>query len=126
LPAAIAAKLLHRERHVVCTVGDGGFAMGYADLRLASSLKLGIVVVVFCDNSLNRIELKQTVKKYARVLTRFDPTDLVKLAESMECLGVRVENPRELAEVLDEARKGLQRPLVVQAIIDPAQYMSQF
>jgi acetolactate synthase-1/2/3 large subunit len=40
---------------VVCTVGDGGFAMGYADLRLASSLGLGIVVVVFCDNSLNRI-----------------------------------------------------------------------
>jgi len=126
LPAAIAAKLLHRGRPVVCTVGDGGFAMGYAELRLASSLGLGIVVVVFCDNSLNRIELKQTVKKYASVLTRFDPTDLVKLAESMECHGARVENPREFAEVLCDAKKGLDRPLVVQAVIDPAQYMSQF
>jgi acetolactate synthase I/II/III large subunit len=126
LPAAIAAKLLYRDRPVVCTVGDGGFAMGYADLRLASSLRLGIVVVVFCDNSLNRIELKQTIKKYANVLTRFDPTDLVKLAESMECHGARVENPRELAAVLCDAKRGLDRPLVVQAIIDPAQYMSQF
>jgi acetolactate synthase-1/2/3 large subunit len=126
LPAAIAAKLLHRDRPVVCTVGDGGFAMGYADLRLASSLRLGIVVVVFCDNSLNRIELKQTIKKYASVLTRFDPTDLVKLAESMECHGARAENPRELAAVLFQAKQGLDRPLVVQAVIDPAQYMSQF
>jgi acetolactate synthase-1/2/3 large subunit len=126
LPAAIAAKLLDGDRPVVCTVGDGGFAMGYAELRLAASLGLGIVVVVFCDNSLNRIELKQTVRKYAKVLTRFDATDLVKLAESMECDGARAENPRELARVLCGARKGLDRPLVVQAIIDPAQYMSQF
>ena len=96
VPAAIVAKMLHRDRQVVCTVGDGGFAMSSADLRLASSMKLGVVVVVFCDNSLNRIELKQTVKKYASVLTRFDPTDLVKLAEAMECHGARVENPGEL------------------------------
>lgn len=126
LPAAIAAKLIYRDRPVVCTVGDGGFAMGYADLRLASSLGLGIVVVVFCDNSLNRIELKQTLKKYANVLTRFDPTDLVKLAESMECHGARIERPREMASVLGEASKGLDRPLVVEAVIDPAQYAAQF
>jgi acetolactate synthase I/II/III large subunit len=126
LPAAIAAKMLRRDRPVVCTVGDGGFAMGSADLRLASSMKLGIVVIVFCDNSLNRIELKQTIKKYASVLTRFDPTDLVKLAEAMECHGARVENPRELSKVLCDARQGLDRPLVVEAAIDPAQYMSQF
>lgn len=100
--------------------------MGYAELRLAASLGLGIAVVVFCDNSLNRIELKQTVRKYAKVLTRFDATDLVKLAESMDCEGARVENPQELARVLCGARKGLDRPLVVQAVIDPDQYMSQF
>ncbi|MBZ5600935.1 MAG: thiamine pyrophosphate-binding protein [Acidobacteriia bacterium] len=126
VPAAIVAKMLHRDRQVVCTVGDGGFAMSSADLRLASSMKLGVVVVVFCDNSLNRIELKQTVKKYASVLTRFDPTDLVKLAEAMECHGARVENPGELGRVLCDARAGLDRPLVVQAVIDPSQYLSQF
>jgi acetolactate synthase-1/2/3 large subunit len=51
---------------------------------------------------------------------------LVKLAESMECHGARAENPRELAAVLFQAKQGLDRPLVVQAVIDPAQYMSQF
>jgi acetolactate synthase I/II/III large subunit len=126
LPAAIAAKLLNRDRPVICTIGDGGFAMGSGDLRLASSMGLGVVVVVFCDNSLNRIELKQTVKKYAKVLTRFDPTDLVKLAESMDCHGVRAEHPGELTAALCGAKKGLDRPLVIQAVIDPAQYMSQF
>src|SRR5581483_1104629 len=126
VPAAIVAKMLHPEKHVVCTVGDGGFAMSSADLRLASSMKLRVVVVVFCDNSLNRIELKQTVKKYASVLTRFEPTNLVKLAEAMACDGARVESPQELTRVLCEARGGISRPLVIEAIIDPAQYLSQF
>jgi acetolactate synthase-1/2/3 large subunit len=127
LPASMTAKLLHRDRPVVCTVGDGGFAMVESELRLASQKGLGIVVVVFCDGSLNRIELKQLLlKKYPSTMTRFEPTDLVKLAESMECHGERVDTKADLDRVLNEAKKGLGQPLVVQANIDPAQYVAQF
>jgi len=125
LPAAITAKLLHRDRPVVCTIGDGGFAMVQSELQLASSLGLGIVVVVFCDNSLNRIELKQMAKGYASVLTRIESTDLERLASAMGCDGIRVDDQGALQRVLDEAI-GLSRPLVVEARIDPAQYLSQF
>jgi acetolactate synthase-1/2/3 large subunit len=109
----------------VCTIGDGGFAMVQSELRLASSLGLGIVVVVFCDNSLNRIELKQIVKGYPSVLTRLESTDLEQLASSMECDGVRVDDQRALQDALCAATN-LTRPLVVEARIDPAQYVSQF
>lgn len=126
LPAAITAKLLHRERPVVCTIGDGGFAMVQGELRLAAALKLGVVVVVFCDNSLNRIELKQMAKDYPSELTRIESTDLVKLAESMECDGVRVESVGELENAFAQADGSIDRPLVVEAIIDPSQYLSQF
>ena len=125
LPAAITAKLLHRDRPVVCAIGDGGFAMVQGELQLASSLGLGIVVVVFCDNSLNRIELKQIVRGYPSVLTRLDSTDLERLAASMGCDGVRVEDDRALRAALCNAA-GRTRPLVVEARIDPAQYVSQF
>ena len=58
LPAAIAAKLVHPERPVACFTGDGGLAMVQGELRLAASLGVDPLVVVFCDDSLNRIEIK--------------------------------------------------------------------
>jgi acetolactate synthase-1/2/3 large subunit len=59
LPAAIVAQMLNRKRPVVCFIGDGGLAMVQGELRLAASLKLPLLVVAFCDGSLNRIEIKQ-------------------------------------------------------------------
>ena len=127
LPASMTAKMLRPDRAVVCTVGDGGFAMVESELRVASQHHLGIVVIVFCDNSLNRIEIKQKLlKKYPSTMTRFEPTDLVKLAESMECSGERVDTKEQLNRVLGEAAKGLDRPLVIEARIDPGQYDAQF
>ncbi len=125
LPGAMAAKLVHRDRPVCCFIGDGGFAMVQSELQLASELGLGIVVIVFCDNSLHRIEVKQAHKKYPIVGTRFAPTDLVKLAEAMDCHGARAASAAELERVLAGA-KTLDRPLVVEARIDPTQYEAQF
>jgi acetolactate synthase-1/2/3 large subunit len=125
LPAAITAKLLHRDRPVVCTIGDGGFAMVQGELRLASSLGLGLVVVCFSDNSLNRIELKQMIRDYPSVLTRIESVDVERLASSMDCDGVRVDSSASLVQALSGAA-GISRPLVIDARIDPAQYLSQF
>jgi len=125
LPAAIAAKLLHPERPVVCFTGDGGLAMVQGELQLASSLKLDPLVVVFCDNSLNRIELKQARRKYPSWGTLIEPTDLEKLAQSMGCDGVMVDSAAALEKVLGEKRAG-DRPLVIGARIDPTQYAAQF
>ncbi len=125
LPAAIAAKLVHPERPVVCFTGDGGLAMVQGELRVASSLKLDPLVVVFCDNSLNRIELKQAKRGYPSYGTLIEPTDIVKLAESMGCAGVTVDSAAALERAL-AAPRAPDRPLVVGAQIDPAQYAAQF
>ena len=125
LPAAIAAKLVHRDRPVVCFTGDGGLAMVQGELRLASSLKIDPVVVVFCDNSLNRIELKQAQRKYPSWGTLIDATDIEKLAQSMGCDGVAVDSASALERAL-AARRSPDRPLVIGAHIDPAQYLAQF
>ena len=125
LPAAIVAKILHPARPVVCFVGDGGLAMVQGELRLASSLGLDLLVVVFCDNSLNRIEIKQSNRKYPSWGTLIEPTDLAQLAPAMGCEGVMVDSAAALQKVLAGARPK-DRPLVVGARIDPAQYSSQF
>lgn len=125
LPAAIAAKLVHRDRPVVCFTGDGGLAMVQGELRLAASLELDPLVVVFCDNSLNRIELKQAQRKYPSFGTLIDATDIEKLAQSMGCDGVGVDSAAALERVLSQPRSAT-RPLVIGAHIDPAQYLAQF
>ncbi|MBI4182773.1 MAG: thiamine pyrophosphate-binding protein [Proteobacteria bacterium] len=126
LPAAIAAKLVRRDQPVVCTVGDGGFAMVMGELRLAAAQKLGIVVVVFEDGSLNRIEIKQLLRQIPSELTRIESTDCLKLAESMDCEGAYADNARDLETALARGRNGLDRPLVIQAKISPDQYLAQF
>jgi acetolactate synthase-1/2/3 large subunit len=125
LPAAITAKLVEPERPVVCTIGDGGLAMVQGELRLAASLGLDLVVIVLCDDSLNRIELKQMALGYPSTATRIDPTDVVALARSMGCEGTRAGTPGELERALAGGGAG-DRPLVVEARIDPAQYEAQF
>lgn len=125
LPAAITAKMMMPDREVVCFTGDGGLAMVQGELRLAASLRLGLTVIVFCDNSLNRIELKQMARQYPSSGTTIDPTDVAQLAMSMACDGIEVETAVELERVLAGERSS-DRPLVIGAVIDPAQYVAQF
>jgi acetolactate synthase-1/2/3 large subunit len=125
VPAAIAARLTRPGRPVLALVGDGGFAMAATEMRIASSLGLPVTVVVFADNSLNRIELRQQSAGYPPTATRMDGMDLVALAEAVGCDGVRVDTPA----ALEKALTGLAvrpHPLIVEARIDPAQYEAQF
>jgi acetolactate synthase-1/2/3 large subunit len=125
LPAAITAKLLMGERNVVCFIGDGGLAMVGSELRTASHLGLGIVVIVFCDNSLNRIELKQHARQFPSFGTTIPETDVVMLARAMDCDAVRIDSAADLEKALAEGAP-TERPLVIAAHIDPSQYLAQF
>lgn len=125
VPAALAAQMALPQTPVVALVGDGGFAMAATEMRLAASMGLPVTVVVFVDESLNRIELKQTATGYPSTATRLEATDLVRLAESMDCEGVRVRSAAELEKATQDIG-GLRRPRVIEAVIDPAQYQAQF
>ncbi|WP_329268554.1 thiamine pyrophosphate-binding protein [Streptomyces sp. NBC_01451] len=125
LPGAIAAQMTLGEAPVVALIGDGGFTMAATELRLAVARQLRLAVVVFCDGSLNRIELKQRALGYPSTATRLHDIDLVALAGSMGCHGVRVSS----AAGLEKAMAGLtgpSGPLLIEARIDPAQYEAQF
>ena len=81
LPAAIVSSMLTPQAPPpVCFIGDGSLAMVQSELALASSLKLAMTVIVFCDNSLNRIELKQLARQYPGWGTLIDPIDVARLA----------------------------------------------
>jgi acetolactate synthase-1/2/3 large subunit len=64
LPAAMAAKFLEPDRPVLCTMGDGGYAMVLADLETAVRHRLRFVTVVYNDSALSLIlsGLRRTVR----------------------------------------------------------------
>jgi len=124
LPAAITAQMMNPEKQVICFTGDGGLAMVQSELRLASSLNVSLKVIVFVDNSLNRIELKQMDKNYASTGTIIESTDIPKMAESMSCHGINVTNESELIKALSIDHANV--PLVIGVKVDPSQYQAQF
>ena len=129
VPAAIAARLIRPDRPVIALVGDGGFAMTATEMRIAAALGLPVTVVVFTDNSLNRIELRQQAMGYPPTATRIGGSDLAAMAEAMGCDGVRVDTPAALEKALagfGPRSRAAGRPLVVEARIDPSQYEAQF
>jgi acetolactate synthase-1/2/3 large subunit len=128
LPAAIGAAVSSRPgTAVVSLTGDGGFAMTATELAVAARLGLGLIVVVFSDGGLNRIELRQASAGYPLAATSVDRVDIPLLAESLGCDGVRVESVSGLEKVLSSAfYADRTRPLVIEARIDTAQYSAQF
>jgi len=125
LPAAIGAAV-SGPGPVVCLAGDGGFGMTATELAVAARLGLGLVVVVFSDGSLNRIELHQAAMGYPLTATAVDRVDIPVLAESLGCDGVRVESVSGLEKALSTAFSGRVRPLVIEARIDTSQYAAQY
>lgn len=125
IPGAIGAKIANPDRPVLSFVGDGGFAMVPGEVQLASSMGLGLTIVVFVDRSLNRIELKQQALGYPSTATTIDASDLVKMTEAMGGDAVRVDDVAGL-ERAAAAPAPTDRPRLIEAHIDPSQYQSQF
>ena len=59
LPGAIAAALVHPDRHVVALCGDGGFLMNVQELETAVRLGVQVTVVVWRDDGYGLIDWKQ-------------------------------------------------------------------
>jgi len=96
LPAAMAAKLLDREREVVAMVGDGGLGMYLGELETLARLGLGIPVVVFADGRLSLISIGQERRGYPSHGISLGPLDYRKLAEGSGGEGRVVSSAAEL------------------------------
>jgi acetolactate synthase-1/2/3 large subunit len=68
--------------------------------------------------------LKQAQRNYPSWGTLIEPVDMARLAPAMGCDGVMVDSAGALQDAL--SRRASDRPLVIGAVIDPAQYAAQF
>ena len=103
LPSAIAAKLVHPDRHVVTVNGDGGFLMNSQELETAMRMKTAIVNVIWEDRQFGSIVWKQDKKFDRHFGVDFTNPDFVRLAEAYGMPAWRCESVDGFAEHLRHA-----------------------
>ncbi len=106
LPGAIAAKMVHPERKVLATMGDGAFLMSVAELETAVRERVPLVVLVWIDGGYGLIGWKQDIHFGRRSAVSFGNPDFVTLAESFGAAGYEIHAADELLPTLDEALAG--------------------
>jgi acetolactate synthase-1/2/3 large subunit len=100
IPAALAAKLIYPNRQSVAVCGDGGFTMAMSGLLTAREENIPIVTVVLNNSALGWVKHFQ---KERVIASEFPDVNLSDIAKAMGCLGIRVEEPSQLAAALTDA-----------------------
>ena len=103
-PTALGAKVAHPDRPVVAITGDGGFMFGVQELATAVQFKIGVVVLVFNNNSYGNVRRDQRERFEGRIVASdlVNP-DFVKLAESFGVGAARVTSPDGFRPALEKA-----------------------
>ena len=104
LPAAVAAKLVHPDRDVVCIAGDGDFLMAAQELATARQAGAPVVVIVVDNGMYGTIRMHQERRFPGRVSgTDLENPDFATLARAFGGNGERVERTVDVPAALDRA-----------------------
>jgi acetolactate synthase-1/2/3 large subunit len=122
-PAGIGAKCAAPDRPVVTFTGDAGFWYHIAELETAVRWKINAVTLVNNNGGGNQSKRgfdrayggEQTPQ--GRELWTFNPMNFARVADDMGAIGIRVENPGEIAGALERALKA-DRPVVIDVVTD--------
>ena len=121
LPAAVAAKLVHPERPVVCFSGDGDFLMTGQELATAVQYELPIVVLVVNNGMYGTIRMHQERHYPERVVgTDLVNPDFAAYARAFGAHGEAVERAEEFPAAFERARE-VGGPALLELRVDPEQ-----
>ena len=123
-PAAMAARLAYPDRPVLCAIGDGGFGMTCAELETCARERLHFMTVVYNDSSLSLIHVSQANRGHEPYGVDHGSVDFAAVAAGF---GAWTRRVRTMSELDAAVREGLaiDRPVVIDAIVDPGEYRKQ-
>jgi acetolactate synthase-1/2/3 large subunit len=125
LPAALAAKMRHRERTVVCFAGDGCFLMYPQELATAMQYDAPVIVIVVNNGMYGTIRMHQEKRFPGRVsATALQTPDFVTLARSFGAHAECVETTEGFGEAFARAQAA-GRPALLELRVDPLQITPQ-
>ena len=124
LSGAIGVKCALPNRPVICFSGDGGFMYHIAELETAVRYNIPVVSVVNNNHGLLQ-DKRGDDRAYQAVpgshssdLWEFNDVDMSKVAEAMGAFGIRVDQPQDIQNAIEEALAS-GRPAVVDVVTDP-------
>jgi acetolactate synthase-1/2/3 large subunit len=119
VPAAIAAKLVHPERIVVCVAGDGDFSMTGQELGTAVQYGAPVIVLVVDNGMLGTIRAHQERHYPGRVsATDLVNPDFAALGRAYGGFGERVDRAEDFPAAFERALEaGV--PSVLHLVVDP-------
>ena len=103
LPLDMGYKLAEPERPVIAFTGDAGLEMVLGELATVRDLGLAVVVIVFVDETLALIELKQRALQRAELGVAFGGSDFPAIAQALGGAGVTAGNRADLATEVEAA-----------------------
>ncbi|MDH3287223.1 MAG: thiamine pyrophosphate-binding protein [Betaproteobacteria bacterium] len=122
-PGALGVKCALPDTPVVCFAGDGGFYYHLAELETAARYGINLVVVVNNNGALNQ-EIPHFDRAYGgdpdergREMWGFSQVNFANVAESLGCVGMRVEKPADMAPAIERALAA-GRPVVIDTVTD--------
>ena len=125
---AMASKLAHPNKEVLCYYGDGAFGMTAFDMETANRFGAPYIAVVGNNSAMNQIRFGQ-ITKYGE--QRGDVGNLLgdvpfgSFAHMLGGYGEEVRDPKEIGPALLRAREAVakdQKSAVVNIWVDPNQY----
>ena len=117
---AIGAQKAFPDRQVIAFAGDGGFTMLMGDVLSLVQHQLPIKIVVFNNSSLGFVAMEQQVGGMLDVGTSMHPTNFAALAEAVGLKGLRVEDPGQVDEAVQQAL-ATPGPVLVDAVVSKAE-----
>lgn len=105
-PMALGAKVARPNSDVFCLVGDGGFGHVWSELETARRMGIKVTLLLLNNGILGYQKHAENVKFGEHTsAVDFYPVDHAAIARSCGCMGVRVSDPAQLAQALEDAAK---------------------
>jgi acetolactate synthase-1/2/3 large subunit len=119
LPAAIAAKLAHPTRPVVCVQGDGDFLMTGQELATAAQYALPVITIIANNGMYGTIRAHQEREYPRRIIgTTLVNPDFAAYARSFGADGYTIEATADFAPAFRQALAS-SKPSVIELKLDP-------
>jgi acetolactate synthase-1/2/3 large subunit len=125
---ALAAKLAHPHKEVLCYYGDGSFGMTAFDMETANRFGAPYLAVIGNNSAMNQIRYGQLAKygeERGNVGNLLSDVPFGKFAEMLGGYGEEVRDPAAIAGALQRAREAIHRTgrsAVVNIWVDPREY----
>ena len=125
---ALAAKLVHPQKEVLCYYGDGSFGMTAFDMETANRFGAPYIAVIGNNSAMNQIRYGQRTKygeERGNVGNLLGDVPFGKFAEMLGGYGEEVRDPGQIAASLRRARESVLktgRSAVINIWVDPREY----